>query len=88
MAMTVTMKTLLYITKTCNNMNVPQNTINPQTLKKTSQNNPKVICSSSLAVMWGLLLFRQLFGNKTQKTNIKEKVINPRSKGNATPFSH
>ena len=69
-------------------MHIPQNTINSQTLKKASQNNPKVICSSSLAVMWGLLLFRQLFGNKTQKTNIEEKVINARSKGNTTSFSH
>ena len=38
-------------------------------IKKTSENNPKVICSSSLAVIWGLLLSRQVIwkqnsGNK------------------------
>ena len=41
-------------------------------IKKSSQNNPKVICSSSLAEIWGHLLSRQSSGNITQETNIEK----------------
>ena len=41
-------------------------------IKKTSQNNPKVTRSSSLAIIWGLLLSRQSFSNKTQEKNIEK----------------
>ena len=43
-------------------------------IKKFFQNNPKVIYLSSLAIIWGLLLSRELFGNKTQEKNIEKKI--------------
>ena len=75
-----TMKTFLYITKTCN-MHESQkcriNTINSKTLKKLLK----------IIQIWGSLLSRQSFGNRTQETNIKKKqVINAMSKG-GTLFS-
>ena len=36
-------------------------------IKKTFQNDVKVICSSRLAIMWGLLLSRQSLKSKTQE---------------------
>ena len=58
-------------------------------IKKKFQNNPKVICSSSLAIIWELLLSRELFRNKTQEKNIEKKnqVINATSEGNTPSFS-
>ena len=58
-------------------------------IKKIFQNNPKVIYSSSLAIIWGLLLYRELFRNKTQEKNIEKKnqVLNTTSKGNTPSFS-
>ena len=57
-------------------------------IKKNSQNNSKVICSSSLAILWGLLLSRESFRNKTQeKSIVKKRVINAMSKGNIPFFS-
>ena len=57
-------------------------------IKKTSQNDPKLIFSSRLAVIWKLLLSRQSFRNKTQEKNIEKKqVINAKSKGNTPSFS-
>ena len=71
----LTIKTFLYITKTCN-MHESQkcriNTINSKTLKKLLK----------IIQIWGSLLSRQSFGNRTQETNIKKKqVINAMSKG-------
>ena len=58
-------------------------------IKKKFQNNPKVICSSSLAIIWELLLSRELFRNKTQEKNIEKKnqLINATSEGNTPSFS-
>ena len=58
-------------------------------IKKKIQNNPKVIYSSRLAIIWGLLLSRELFRNKTQEKNIEKKnqVLNATSKGNTPSFS-
>ena len=48
------------------------NTINSKTLKKLLK----------IIQIWGSLLSRQSFGNRTQETNIKKKqVINAMSKG-------
>ena len=41
--------------------------------KKNSQNDPKVSSSSSLAIIWKLLLCRQSFNNKTQRKKSIEK---------------
>ena len=42
-------------------------------IKTISQNNPKVLCSLSLAVIWGLLLSRQSLRNKTLEKILKKK---------------
>ena len=57
-------------------------------IKKTSQSNSKEICSSSLAILLGLLLSRESFENKTQEKNIakKKKAINAMFKGNISSF--
>ena len=44
--------------------------------KKFLQNDTKVICSSSLAIMWGLLVSRQSFKSKTQERILKNKMSN------------
>ena len=46
---------------------------NLKDIKKTSQSNSKEICSSSLAILLGLLLSRESFENKTQEKNIAKK---------------
>ena len=45
-------------------------------IKKTFQNDTKVICSSSLAIVWGLLLSRQSFKSKTHERILKNKISN------------
>ena len=45
-------------------------------IKKFFQNDTKVICSSSLAVMWGLFLSRHLFKSKAQERILKNKISN------------
>ena len=47
-------------------------------IKKNSQNNPKMICSPSLAVIWGLLLSGQSLRNKTQQKILKKKTSKKR----------
>ena len=47
-------------------------------INKTSQNDPKVICSSSLAILWRVLLSSQIIRNKTQEKILKKKTSNKR----------
>ena len=47
-------------------------------IKKNSQNNLKVICPSSLAIIWELVLSRKSFRNKTQEKNTEKKASNKR----------
>ena len=58
-------------------------------IKKTSPNDPKKTCSSSLVIIWMFLLSRQSFRNKTQEKKIlnKKQIINVRSKGTTPSFS-
>ena len=45
-------------------------------IKKAFQNDTKVKCSSSLAIMWELLPSRESFKNKTPERILKNKISN------------
>ena len=45
-------------------------------IKKFFQNDTKGACSSSLAIIWGLLLSRQSIKSKTEERILKKKISN------------